>query len=183
MINVSDEEKTGLDGLADDLLLIPDGYEDENKQNILAQIGDRPSDLGVPNGYFSALKSKLMAETEVETAIKAESLSADLETGRIIPLHRRRGTWAAVAAVAAMLLLAVTFLQPTEAKCETFACLLEEYELSEQDYMLLDESDLVVLLDDDASALSVTNVDDDVILDYLIDSDMDLDEFLTDNDY
>jgi hypothetical protein len=117
----------------------------------------------------------------MHTDILAKIASED-EVTRVVPLRNSKvAVWISTAvSIAAIGLLMFWFLGNQEGKCETFACLLEQTELSNDDLMILDEADLFELIGEEQDLLDAVQLDEDDLLNYLED---DIEDFTVDELY
>jgi hypothetical protein len=114
---------------------IPEGYFESARADLIQRISDTPENISIetkndsalktPEGYFGQLSEDIFAQTSRASELKEVPVRKLYSTKRFY--------W--LAASAAVLILAVTtFLaQSAEDECITFACLLENTELTEKE--------------------------------------------------
>lgn len=173
----------------DDLLLTPEGFFEAFESDLKLQT-EVESDLEVPENFFENQESVLMAKTgQIEKelglpeeffekqheAIMAQVASEDEPVGRVINFQKYRRAIVSFAAAAAVV-AAVWFTLPAEEEqCVTFACLLEQSDLSSEDLLFVDDYDLSEFITSD-SDLDQNSEEDIEMIDFLIESEYDFDE-------
>ena len=127
--------------------------EDINK--ILSGLKEKP-DFRMPEGYLDQFESELKLKL-----IKADKNSFRIPDGygaeserKLKSISKRKSvitmkrTWIAAAAVVAVAAM-VFFLRPVEEPCETFACLLEQAEITQEDIEYFEEYEEVSFYDEE----------------------------------
>lgn len=177
----------------DDLLLTPEGFFGEFENGAKDEIQPETPELRTPAGFFEKQEKQILGRTvEAEEtddlglpadffekqheAILAKVDEEQKET-KVFSLQRYKRIIISTAAAAAAI-FALFVLRPEDpAPCETFACLLEQADLTAEDLMFLNDGDSDDLLTDDLLVVEEAMEDGDhEIIDYLIESDYDLDE-------
>lgn len=168
-----------------DLLIIPDGYFESLDREWHTE--DMVPELVVPSDYFNQLSSEIMLkalekeQTDLNVdevffhSMEAEILSKTIDKlGRqVVSFRKRRNLLLSTIGAAAALILAWMFFAPVETEeCITFACLLEQSEISTSDLLEFEDMDLELLIPLEEEAVS----DDDELYNYLLDSEVDLED-------
>lgn len=163
ILTAADIVSAALPPAQEDEFVVPEGSQAKLREEILHSTVGAKDKMSVPEGYFTGLSDEIMSKVQEPVA----------ETP-VVKIHHSRRLWASVA-VAASLIAAVFIINPAEEKCESFACLLEQTDFGYEDIDYLTTEDLEILLIDDEEELFD---EDDEIIDYLIDEDLDLDDLL-----
>ncbi len=149
---------------------VPEGYFTDLESTINRKFREGTSELFVPDGYFESMHANILAKMENDQVEK-----------KVIPISQSRTKYwiAAAISVAATGLLIFWMLGTGEEQCDTFACLLDQTELSNEDLMILDETEIVELLGDDYDMIDAIELKDAELDAYLEDDieNIDLDEF------
>lgn len=153
----------GLPFAKEDEFVVPEGSQVKLREEILQNTVGSSDKMSVPEGYFDKLADDIMARVDEPTA----------ETP-VVSINQSRRLWASVA-VAASLIAAVFIISPTDVKCESFACLLEQTDFGYEDIEYLTTEDLEILLTEGEDEIDET---DDELIDYLLDEDLDIDDLL-----
>ena len=148
-------------------LSTPENYQDELVERLMSIGSDKRElrkDFKMPEGYLLDLQSNIAKQT---TAAEVKPQGGN--NGRVI----RLASWVATAAAACLIALLV--INPFEKEnCQSFTCMLESAELSSDDFLELYDEDIVEeLLPENASILDGME-DDDEMIDYLLDEDIEL---------
>lgn len=148
-------------------LSTPENYQDELVERLLAVGSDKrvaKEDFKMPEGYLQELQSNIAKQT-----IAASDSAPRGNNGIVI----RIASWVATAAAACLIALLV--IKPFEKEdCQSFTCMLESVELSSDDFLeLYDEEIVEELLPENASILDGIE-DNDEMIDYLLDEDIEL---------
>lgn len=134
---------------------IPEGYFEDLQESLI----DEKTDMHVPAGYFD----KLQATIEAEVTPK-----------KIISL-KRVAYWLSAACIVGVIFM---ILQKSEQEeCKTFACLLKESELTDEELLQLYDHTIVEDLLNEGQA---EEEESDAYLEYLIDSDYPIETLLED---
>jgi hypothetical protein len=143
-----------------DYFRVPEGYFADLESSINREFREGTSELSVPDGYFENMHDEIL-----------KSIENTKDEAKVIPISRSRNRyWITVAlSAAATGLLLFWMLGMKEEKCETFACLLDQTELSNEDLMILDETEIVELLGDDYDMIDATEMNDSELDAYLED--------------
>jgi hypothetical protein len=165
------KEAPNLAAIPRDNFIVPEGYFSELEYNLKSKFQEGNSELQVPHDFFETMHTDILAK-----------IASEDEVTRVVPLRNSKvAVWISTAvSIAAIGLLMFWFLGNQEGKCETFACLLEQTELSNDDLMILDEADLFELIGEEQDLLDAVQLDEDDLLNYLED---DIEDFTVDELY
>lgn len=174
----------------DDLLLTPERFFEAFESDLKHQADPTESDLEVPENFFEKQESVLMTKTgqgegelvfpkeffeKQNEAIMVQVGNEDEQEGRVVSFKKYRRAIISMAAAAAVA-AAVWFTFPVEEEqCVTFACLLEQSDLSSEDLLFVDDYDLNEFIASE-SDLDQASEDDIEMIDFLIESEYDFDE-------
>lgn len=96
----------------------------------------KQDEFNVPEGYFDQLKDDIIAQTSESNVVSY---------GKRFQYY----TWAVSLAAAIIIGLIVYNTDPTVKKCKTFACLLEQTTVTNEDIQVLEDDNEGGLFDDD----------------------------------
>ena len=168
-----------------DLLLTPDGFFEDFENKLKANTETLDAEFAVPEDYFekqskTLLEEKIQCEAEMglpETFFEEQhtAIVASVEKPDTVDGFKRYRSFILSTTVAAAAVIAFVFALPSEKeKCLTFACLLEQTDLTPEDLLFVDDNDLNEFVDSEETIeVSDYNIE---MIDYLIDSDSDFDE-------
>lgn len=147
-----------LSAISRDEFSVPEEYFAKLESDLQKKFQEGSSELQVPHDFFDSMHSDILNKITTE----------NVET-KVIPLKNSNvAFWISTGlSIAAVGLLIFWFLGSQEEECETFACLLEQTELTNDDLMVLDEDDIFELIGEDQELIESIELDSDELLDYL----------------
>lgn len=156
---------------------------------------DRPEKFKVPKDYFEDLKAELalkaaMDEKEHPSFKLPENYLPELQKDlkaipdqtKVIPLWKNTTFRIALSGVAATILLFLFIGNPFEKECESFACLMEQTELSEEELLWIDEALIEEAYLETVNENEMNNPDE-AYIDYLLEEDISMDVLLEEDPY
>lgn len=152
-----------------DGFVVPEDFFTKLEQNVLAETSGgrvKKRDFAVPAEYFS----------ELETTILSKTSDAETPVIRMNQLRNQLKIWSGVAAAFIIGFLLFNPSKPQE--CVTFACLLEQSQLTEDDFLQVYDADFADELLESARFTEELDVEEESLIEYLIEEDIDL-EVLT----
>ena len=163
--------------------LAPENYFSALEAGVLNQTSGTPSTekMEVPDGYFDKLESSILAAIEEEDESEVAS-GQNERTTKVFSIRRYAVSAAAVAAVLAGLFFGTDLFTPKE-ECITFACLLEQTDLTEEELIFLYDEDIAEELLEGENVSILNGLDDsEEAIEYLLDSQIDIDEYFYDDE-
>ena len=168
-----------------DLLLTPDGFFEDFENDLKANTETLDVEFAVPVNYFEKQSETLLedsmrceAETGLPKTFFEEQHAAIVDSAgqpdKVVRPKGFRSFILSMAAAAAAIIAVVFALSSEKKECITFACLLEQTNLTPEDLLFVDDNDLNDFVDSE-STLEVNDYNIEII-DYLIDADYDFDE-------
>jgi hypothetical protein len=156
---------------------------------------DRPEKFKVPKDYFEDLKAELALKAAMHGKDNPsfslpenylQELNKELKSipdqSRVIPLWKSTAFRIALSGVAATILLFLFIGNPFEKDCESFACLMEQTELSEEELLWIDEALIEEAYLETVSENEMNN-SDEAYIDYLLEEDISMDALLEEDPY
>lgn len=173
-----------------DLLLTPEGFFEKFEDKVTSQTGSSEPELTVPEGFFEKQAESLLEKSaqtdpdlgipetffeEQHAAIMAAVEEPEKKAGKVVNFKRYRRAILSTAAAAAAVFVVLFAIPTEEEQCVTFACLLEQTDLTADDLLFVDDYDLNEFIDSEEE-FEEPSEDEIEMIDYLIESDYDFDE-------
>ncbi|MFT4779827.1 MAG: hypothetical protein ACJAU0_001704 [Flavobacteriales bacterium] len=145
---------------------VPTDYFTALEKDILRQTSgakNKQTSFSIPSDYFEELEKAILTETkELETPV----IASNRFSSRLI-------IWSSVAA---LFILGFFLFNPVEKQpCVTFACLLGQSDLSDEDFLEIYDADVADELLETADFDRQSEFEDNDLIEYLIEENIDLD--------
>ena len=165
-----------------DLLLTPDEFFEDFENDLKANTETPDMEFAVPVDYFEKQSERLLedskrceAETGLPKTIFEEQYPVIVDSpeqpDKIVSPKGYRNFILSMAAAASAIIAVVFALSSEKKECITFACLLEQTNLTPEDLLFVDDNDLNDFVDSEKT-LEINDYNIEII-DYLIDADFD----------
>ncbi|MFT7545870.1 MAG: hypothetical protein ACI8YO_002661 [Gammaproteobacteria bacterium] len=92
----------------------------------------KKDEFNIPDGYFEDLHKS------IEDKLKSDD-KEEHDTAKVIPLNKNRRNWIIYSGIAACIALGLFVIGQNQSEdCQTFACLLEKTEITDEDIEFLE---------------------------------------------
>lgn len=172
--------------------LVYSSYFPTLETTVLRQILPTSEGLKVPDQFFSQLEASILDETigakkvtphfsipndyfvELETEVFNQTIGQETPIKTLLNIKQPLLVWSSVAA--SFIIGFLLFNQPKIQACVTFACLLEQSQLTEDDFLQVYDATVADELLETVNFSDGLDVNDDELIDFLIDEEIELHE-------